>query len=278
MQQRFFLILIIAFTLPFFVNGQSEKEKKKKEINSILAELESVEAAKVVAVAKKPNVDAKFEAVDAEKVIIEQKITIHNDNKPLGDLPEDSPQLIRYNAEADQLNKEKAEIKSRWIPAHQEKENIETEINNADYEINSLRNRIKLMEFDVKKFINPGCGTMPSHDAPLYQIKGYYDCIFDGSGINLPVLVLSSGTPVVVLTAEDMAAAELKRAKIQREMERTRPVPKTKFVIPPPIFSGQSQPTLSDRLIDFLKDIYEYLSSPGFPKSIKNAPLPTVRG
>ncbi|HYM92918.1 MAG TPA: hypothetical protein VET23_02180 [Chitinophagaceae bacterium] len=263
----------------------SEPDKVKKDVRSLLAQLQSAETAASAEAVKKSNLNEKMDIVKMDWDAVNEKIRIHNLHPVTYDLDKPKPaDAIAYDDEKARLNTEQADILARGNKIDNEMADAQSRIDSLGYVKSNLQASIKLKSFDVLKFFNtPSCGQMPSDEASAMEWKSYLDCLFDGTRRDNPDFVepenptgtnFFSDPNAVVVPDYDPVAQQQKQNQIKKYLEETEKSkkPKQPIVVPSPEVNSNNQNggSLSDKLKDVINNLKKKFSSTNQQKDPTN--------
>ena len=265
MKKKIITVPVFIFFLlnAFFCYGNNSTDSlpgnsDKKDFKQLLAKLQSTEVAKETLATKKTNLAPAIKTIIKDLNAVQSDIDIHNIKN--GIFKEGTPEADQFIAEAKQLNDKKAAIIDKGDKLDKKNDSLQALIDNANFEIASLRGKIRTKAFNVLRFFNtPLCGNMPSEKASVMEWKSYLDCLFDGTPRNLPAFVEpkdpggtkifsnDQGAPVVV-PDYDPIASENKQSEIKKLIAANGKKPKVPFVVPAPSTATGVTGSFSDHL------------------------------
>lgn len=248
------------------------EDTTKKEIRQLLAQLQNAElSAKTDSLRKeklKPQIISLMNELDTNQ----ENIRVHNLED--GKYQDGTSAYAAFAARARRLNTEKDSIVARLTRIGTQSDNLQSRIDSLKAEIGILRNRIRLKSFDVKKFFNSSCGKTPDEDAPVPELKAYWDCIFDGTSRNLPgfrdpvnpggMKITPNDPNTVIIPQDDPAIREEKQRQIRQLLKENGKKPQTPVVVPPPSVENRNQNpgSLSEKLKEIIREIKDRVFQP----------------
>lgn len=230
---------VLSFLVLFLITNQafsqlSDADKAKKDMRSLLLQLQNSETAKSTLLVKKDQLDADSVRVQKDVIAILAVRENHNKNKVGWDPKKPKPQnAIDYDNEKQQIDDKLAEIIKRLEVIISQRNTVKSELEKINFTIRSQRGVLKVKSIKVKEFFDGGqCPQMPGEVATVQAWKSYLDCLFDEVTPDQPgfvdpndpghIKVNPNDASTLVIPENDPVAKQQKQKEIKKIIDDSK--------------------------------------------------------